>query len=358
MNKTFKREIGVLNNKLIGIILLLVFMIIITSFLDPRFLNPLNIRNILRWTGLFGILSLGVTFPIITGGIDLSIGSVVGLTGTLFPLFIVGYSMNIGLAFVLVLGLSLLMGLAHGVLITKFNFQPFIATLVGLFIYRGLARVVTRDVPQGFGGGRDFASLRFIAQGRIPSAFWSDAPQNIADWSIPMPFIILIILAIVFSIFLYRSIYGRYLLALGFNEKAARFSGINVNRMKTVAYIISTMCAGFAGILFALDLNTIQPSAMGNAWELYAIAGVVLGGASLRGGEANILGVVIAVVIIRALFNMVNILGLATQLEFAILGIVILLGVMMDEYLKKISARRMRIEVSLSSPDEITQVKA
>ncbi|MCP4403784.1 MAG: ABC transporter permease [bacterium] len=142
------------------------------------------------------------------------------------------------------------------------------------------------------------------------------------------------------SYFLNRSIYGRYILALGRNEKAARFSGINTDRMTIVAYILSAGCAGIAGLLFSLDLNTVQPSASGNMYELYAIAGCVVGGVSLKGGEGNILGVIIGVAIVRVLYNAINILGIATQLEFAVVGFVIPIGVGADEVLKNMTAKR------------------
>jgi ribose transport system permease protein len=155
-----------------------------------------------------------------------------------------------------------------------------------------------------------------------------------------MPFVILVVVGIILAIFLNRSIYGRYILALGRNERAARFSGINTHRMTIVAYIISSTCAGLAGILLSLDLNTVQPSTAGNMYELYAIAGCVVGGCSLRGGEGNILGVIIGTAIVRVLYNSINILGIATQLEFAVVGLVILFGVGSDEVIKRFAAGR------------------
>ena len=145
--------------------------------------------------------------------------------------------------------------------------------------------------------------------------------------------------AVLAGIFLNKSIYGRYLMALGRNEQAARYSGVNTNRMILTAYVLSALAAG-SRILFALDLNSVQPSGQGNFFELYAIAGAVLGGCSLRGGEGSILGVVIGTAIVRVLYNAINILGIATQLEFAVIGAVILAGVSADEILKQYSAAR------------------
>ncbi len=310
--------------KVAGILVLLITVMVITSLLDPKFLAPFNIMNIARWTGLFGIITIGEAFVIITGGIDLSVGSVVGLTGTLLPLFLIEMGMPLSVALPVILVISLAIGLIHGLLITKLRLQPFIVTLCGLFVYRGLARYITSDITQGF--GVRFLDLRYLANG--------------APLSIPMPFILLIIVALFAFVFLNLSVYGRYLLALGRNETAAKYSGINTDRMILVAYVISAMLAGFAGILFAFDLNSVQPSGHGNFYELYAIAGAVLGGCSLRGGEGNILGVIIGTAIVRVLYNAINILGIATQLEFAVIGMVILAGVMADELVKRYAAAR------------------
>jgi ribose transport system permease protein len=152
-------------------------------------------------------------------------------------------------------------------------------------------------------------------------------------------------LGIALAIFLNRSIYGRYILALGRNEKAARFSGINTDKMTIIAYIISASCAGLAAILFSLDLNTVQPSTAGSMYELYAIAGCVVGGVSLRGGEGGILGVIIGTALVRVLYNSINIIGIATQLEYTVVGLVILIGVGTDEVLRLIGAKRSLKEV-------------
>jgi ribose transport system permease protein len=216
---------------------------LITTIIDSNFLNPYNIKNILRWTGLFGLLSLGVSFVIMTGGIDLSVGSIVGLIGGLSANFIRMRGMPIARALLICLGLAVLMGLLHGFLVTKIKVQPFVVTLCGLFIYRGMARFCLQDVTQGYGSG--FQGLKFLANGRFPSGFWprGQVPLLIAEWSLPMPFIILILVGIGLGIFLNYSVYGRYLRALGNNEKAVRFSGVNTDQMKIVAYVISATCA-------------------------------------------------------------------------------------------------------------------
>lgn len=323
-----------------GITLLLLLIIFGAALVNPQFLSAYNVRNILRWTGLFGILSLGTAFVLITGGIDLSIGSVVGLAGSIAAYLIVHTQLPISLSIMIVLMMSVVIGLIHGLLITKLHMQPFVVTLCGLFIYRGLARFLMDDRTQGY--GNEFTNIRFLASGRIPSAFWIDgnAPKFISDWSLPMPFLIMIGLAVILAILLNKTVYGQYLKATGRNEKAARFSGVHTDNIVIIAYVICSTFAGFGGLLFSLDLNTVQPSSMGDMYELYAIAGCVVGGVSLRGGEGSILGVILGTAIVRVLYNAINVVGISTQLESVVLGLVILIGVAADEVVRMIADRR------------------
>lgn len=372
-------------NKSRGILLLLLAVSAFSALMNPDFLTPYNLQNIIRWTSLFGILSIGVAFVIITGGIDLSIGSLVGLVGCLLPMLLVNQGMGAPGALGTVLAVSLLVGLAHGLLITRLRLQPFVVTLCGLLLYRGCARYLTADQTQGFGTG--FQELKLLATGkpltlavlaaaagaailifslvrRIRSRTDADPPatrwvgaaagallvlgaagvrigdiQPLSRILVPAPFLIMIALALLAGIFLNRTIYGRYLLALGRNREAARYSGIDTDRMVILAYVICSLMAGIGGILFALDINSIQPSGHGNFYELYAIAAAVLGGCSLRGGEGSILGVVLGAAVMRVLYNAINLLGIPTQLEFAIIGGVILAGVAGDELVRKVVAR-------------------
>ena len=334
--------------KYIGIASILLGIIVFTTILDPQFFSPYNIMNLFRWTGLFGILSIGVGFVIMTGGIDLSVGSIVGFLGALS----VNRSWSIPAVIVFTIVFSMAIGLVQGLLVTKVKIQSFVVTLTGLFIYRGLSRFFTNDVTQGL--GNDFAGLKFLVKGTFPADFFPNdsAPQFLKDWSLPMPFMIMLVIAIGLSVFLNRSIYGRYILALGRNEKAARFSGIDTDRMIVITYIISATCAGIGGFLFALDLNSVQPSTAGNMYELYAIAGCVVGGISLRGGVGNIAGVIIGVAIVRVLYNAINIVGIPNTLEYVVIGLVILIGVGADEVRKNygIKKRMMRIRAEIKTP--------
>jgi len=315
--------------KLLGISGLLVFVCVVTAIVQPNFLGAYNLENTIRWTSLFSLIAVGAAFVIITGGIDLSIGSTIGLVGSLLAhlLTIKGWSVPAALTAVMLVSLAI--GIAHGLLITKMRLQPFVVTLCGLLIYRGAARYVTDDLSQGF--GNSFKGLKFLAKGEIHIA---------GEFDLPFPFVIMLVTGVVAAVFLNRTIYGRYLLALGRNETAARYSGINTDAMKIIAYVICSGLAGVAGVLFALDLNSVQPSGLGEFYELFAIAGAVLGGCSLRGGEGSILGVIIGTAVLRVLYNSINILHIPTHLEFAIIGGVILCGVIADELVKRFAAKR------------------
>ena len=314
--------------KILGILGLLLAIFVVTWIVEPKFVSAYNLQNIIRWTSLFGIISIGVAFVIITGGIDLSIGSLIGLVGCLLPMLLAaGYSP--GTALVAVVVLSLAIGLIHGLLITRLGLQPFVVTLCGLLFYRGFARWLTHDQVQGFGSS--YEGLRQLAIGKVSIG---------GGFALPIPFFLLLLAGVLAALFLNRTIWGRYLLALGRNETAARYSGIQIERMKVLAYVLCSGTAGLGGILFALDVNSVQPAAHGNFYELYAIAAAVLGGCSLRGGEGSILGVVIGAAVMRLLYNAINVSGIPTQLEFAIIGAVILAGVIADELIRRVAGQR------------------
>ena len=315
--------------KLLGIFGLLVVVFAATSLANPQFVSAYNLQNLLRWTALFGIISIGAAFVIITGGIDLSIGSVIGLVGSLMAWLLSQKGWSVGATLAVVMLMSLAIGLAHGLLITRMRLQPFVVTLCGLLLYRGLARFLTDDQSQGFGNAHE--SLRQLAIGRLPIT---------AAFALPVPLFLMAFIATVAAVFLNFTVGGRHLLALGRNETAARFSGIRTETLKVAAYMICSGLAGVGGILFSLDLNSIQPSGLGEFYELYAIAAAVLGGCSLRGGEGTITGVIIGTAVMRVLYNAINILGIPTHLEFAIIGAVILAGVVTDELVKRMAARR------------------
>jgi ribose transport system permease protein len=315
--------------KIQGIFLILVSVIVLTTIMSDVFWGSYNLENVLRRTALFGIISIGVAFVIITGGIDLSIGSVICLVGCGLPWLLVEQEVSVPVALLAVFGFSLAVGLLHGILITKVKLQPFVVTLCGLLLYRGITRGFTGDQSQGF--GTDFKGIRELATGEIP----------LFGFNLPMPCVFLVVVAVLAGIFLNKTIYGRYLLALGNNEEAAKFSGIDVDKMVILAYVICALCSGLGGLLFVLDVNSAQPVDFGNFYELYAIAAAVLGGCSLRGGSGTILGVVIGAALMQVLRNMIVLVDwIPTHIEYAIIGAVILAGVVADEMIKRAVAKK------------------
>ncbi len=320
--------------KNIGIFGILAVVVIATIFLseDNSFLGAYNLKNLIRRTALFGIISIGVAFVIITGGIDLSIGSVVCLVGCGLPWLLTVQGWPLPAALLAALLVSLTIGLLHGLLITKLKLQPFVVTLCGLLMYRGLTRGFTADQTQGFGS--DYKGIRNITTKE-------EIPLPFIEFGLPMPCLFLIAVAVVAGIFLNQTIYGRYLLALGRNEEAARYSGIRTDRMVVLAYVICSLTAGLGGVLFVMDVNSAQPVDFGNFYELYAIAAAVLGGCSLRGGQGTIIGVVIGAALMQVLRNMINLVEfIPTHIEYAVIGAVILCGVMADETVKRIARRQ------------------
>jgi len=308
-------------NKELGIFVLLVVLCIALAILNPSFLTAANLQNLARLIGIYGIFSIGLGVVIITGGIDLSVGSVFALLGVLLSIVLVEWHVPSVIAVLLVIAISTSLGFVNGFLITKVKIQPFIVTLCGLLFYRGLARFIANDETKGFGSAEGFETLQSLATGSL--------------MGIPTPFIILILISLVMWVVIHRSIYGRYLFAVGHNEVAARYSGINTDLIVTGAYVVCGLLAGIAGVLLAFYTNSISPSSHGSFYELYGIAAAVLGGCSLRGGEGSIIGILIGVALLQVLQNLVNLLGIPSSLNFAVMGAVILIGAIADQLLRQ-----------------------
>jgi ribose transport system permease protein len=321
--------------KIIGLLVLLAALIAAACFYESyahetiRFLKTSNIRNLLPLIGFFGILSLGQALVIITGGIDLSIGSVVALVGILTAILLRDKGWPPYAAIPTTLALAALIGLWHGLMVSKARIQPFVVTLCGLFFYRGLARLIAQDSTRGF--GMDFPFLRWLGSGFIP---------NVDNSFISVPFVIMIFIAIVLGAYLHLTAKGRHIFAVGASEDAAHFSGISVDGVKIMAYMLCGLISGVGGLLMAFNVNSLGPSDFGNSYELYAIAGVVLGGCSLRGGSGTVPGVVIGATLIVVLKNLVNIFQIPSQLEYVVIGGAILLGVLADEILTRRGSKR------------------
>ena len=304
--------------KELGILILLILLCAVVSVINPRFLSPENLQNTARLIGAFGIFSLGLGLVIITSGIELSVGSQMALLGVLLSMMLTEWNWP-GLVAVLgCIGVTVGLSAVHGLLITRMKIQPFIVTLCGLLFYRGLARFVTDDETKGFGSGGGFERLRYLASG--------------TPLGIPMPFVLLLVISVLMWVYLHRSVYGRYLFATGRNEEAARYSGINTKAVITMAYLLSGVLTAISGIIIAFYTNSISPASHGNFYELYGIAAAVLGGCSLRGGEGSVIGILIGTALLQVLQNLVNLLGIPSSLNFAVMGAVILLGVLADQF--------------------------
>ena len=310
----------------LGIFAIFAVLCIVLAILNPKFLGAVNLQNIARIVGIYGIFSIGVGMVIITGGIDLSIGSLLSLLGILLTFMLVPWGWPWPLAVLAILLMGLIIGLFHGFLITRLKLQSFIVTLCGLLAYRGLARFIAEDQTQGFGTAQGFEWLKELAT------------RNVAG--VPMPFILMLGIAAITWVVLHRSIYGRYLFAVGRNEQAARYSGINTRRVIFGAYVISAVLTALSAILLAFYTNSVSPSSHGNFYELYAIAAAVLGGCSLRGGEGSVIGIVIGAALLQVIQNLVNLLGIPSSLNFAVMGVVILIGAISDQLLQGQSTRR------------------
>jgi ribose transport system permease protein len=305
------------NRKDLSLLVLILVVGAVVAFLNPRFLSPINLSNTANLIGLFGIFALAQAFVIISGGIELSVGSIIALLGVVFIDLIAGAGIHWSLAVLVVVGLGCLIGLVHGFLIAKVGLQPFVVTLCGLLIYRGVARYYTDDATAGFPFGASFPTLEWLTTGRVAG--------------IPMSLIAFALATLVMGVVLHRSVFGRYLYAVGKNEEAARYSGICTPCVTITAYVICCGLTAVAAIYIAMYTRSISPASHGNFYELYAIAAAVLGGCSLRGGEGSILGVVLGTVLLQVLQNLVNLLGIPSSLNFAVMGSVILIGVLADQ---------------------------
>ncbi|SEO94874.1 ribose transport system permease protein [Rhodospirillales bacterium URHD0017] len=312
----------------LGLLVLILVVGLVVSILNPRFLSPINLGNTANLIGLFGLFSIGAGIVIITGGIDLSVGSVFALLGVVYIDLLVGWQVSWWLATIVVVLGGVVIGAIHGFLITRLHLQPFIVTLCGLLIYRGIARYYTNDGTAGFEYGQSFPTLEWLTAGRT--------------LGVPHSFIMFVVVAAVMGLVLHRSVFGRYLFAVGKNEEAARYSGIRTERVVAAAYIISGGLAGLSAIYLAMYTRSISPASHGNFYELYGIAAAVLGGCSLRGGEGSILGIVLGAILLQILQNLVNLLGIPSSLNFAVMGGVILIGVVADQQLTRLRERRAR----------------
>ena len=398
--------------RLLGVLLMVfaLYLVLLASNENARTLNTQG--DIADRLGFYGILTVGVAVLIISGGIDLSIGSVVGLGAVFYGLLLQGHnrqvamlitgvplaglalfsvvyivriaeqlflrllsrsfnwwlaglivvaggifvtqivltvllmiwivcstglqqllgSLNPCLAMLLVLAGSSVLGLYHGLLVTKLRLQPFLVTLCGLFIYRGLARWLS-STSVGLAVDAEPAFL--------------DQIENLRNFLVkgqylfvPQVLVLLVVVSIFLGLFMHGTRYGRYLYAIGANEEAARYAGIPTDRYKILAYVICSTLAGLGSVLYILDNRTATPTSAGSWLELYAITGAVLGGCSLRGGEGTVPGAFLGAAVLPLLRMLCSFAGISNEIEYAVIGAVLLVGTILDEMLKRRASRR------------------
>ncbi|MBZ4683332.1 MAG: ribose transport system permease protein [Fusobacteriaceae bacterium] len=319
MNNKNKKSLNVFKNKndflkqtrpLIGLI---IFSIII-SMLSDRFLTTSNIFNILRQTAINAIMAVGMTFVILKGGIDLSVGSIFAFSGAVTA-YLVGKNISVFIAVLSGLLVGLIIGVLNGYIISKGKLQPFIVTLATMTIFRGATLVFTNGKPISAGFEKNGLLFSDIGNGYT--------------LGIPNPILIMILVFIIGYFILMHTSIGRYIYAIGGNEEATKLSGINVHRVKLFVYGISGLLAALSGIIITSRLSSAQPTA-GSGYELDAIAAVVLGGTSLSGGVGSILGTIVGALIIGILNNSLNLLNVSSYYQLLAKGLVILIAVLVD----------------------------
>ena len=291
----------------------LIIIFIFFSIASDVFMTWSNVKGILLATAVNGILALGVTFVIITAGIDLSVGTVMTLSAVMTGVFVTFWGMPIPVGILAGLATGTFAGSLNGLFISRMNIPPFIATLGMMMIARGLSLIISGVKPIYF---NDTPVFRQITMGSV-----------VAD--VPNAVMILFIASLVAAFILGKTILGRYTVAMGSNEEATRLSGVNVANWKTGVYALGGFFSGLAGVVIASRLNSAQP-ALGMGYELEAIAAVVIGGTSLSGGQGTILGTVIGAFIISTLTNGLRIMSVPQEWQMVVTGSIVILAVYLD----------------------------
>ncbi|MBB3237515.1 ABC transporter permease [Phyllobacterium endophyticum] len=304
------------------------FMLVgLFAFGNAAFLSVGNGLTVLLQTSVIGLLGIGMTLVIVTGGIDLSVGSVLALSGTVAGLAVkAGIPVPLGMAMGIAVGA--LCGVVNGIVVTKMRITPFVATLGMMLIARGTALQITGAAPisqlgEAFGRLGNGSLFRMIGMG-------SNGLPKVIFPGIPYPAILLVVVAVAVGFMLRRRSIGRHIYATGSNEEAARLSGVEVDRTKIAAYVMSGALAGLAGIVLMSRLVTAQPNE-GVMYELDAIAAAVIGGASLMGGVGNVSGTMIGAFIIGVLRNGLNMAGVSAFIQQIIIGFVVIMAVYVDQ---------------------------
>lgn len=301
-------------SELTTVIALIILMAVIT-IINSNFLTANNLLNLLLQVTSNALIAFGMTFVILTGGIDLSVESILALSSALTA-GLLGSGMPVTLAILISLILGCILGMMNGLLISYGKLAPFIVTLATMTIFRGATLVYTNGNPITKGLSDTFL-FQFLGQGYIVG--------------IPFPVIIMFIVFIVLYVLLHKTAFGKSVYAIGGNEKAAYISGVKLNKVKIIIYSISGIMASISGLIITSRLSSAQPTA-GASYEMDAIAAVVLGGTSLSGGKGRILGTLIGALIIGVLNNGLNIIGVSAFWQQVVKGVVILIAVLIDRF--------------------------
>lgn len=298
----------------LGPLLALIVLVILVTVLSPGFIAPANLLNLLRQVSINALIAFGMTFVILTGGIDLSVGSILALTGAVTASMISsGFSPALSLLLGVILGA--VFGALNGFLIAYGKAAAFIATLATMTIFRGATYVFTNGNPITGAKMNESFIFQFMGRGYL--------------FGIPFPIIIMAVAYVILFVLLHKTTFGRKTYALGGNEQAAFIAGVKTKRVTMWIYTISGMMAAIAGVILTSRLGSAQPDA-GTSYEMDAIAAVVLGGTSLAGGKGRIFGTLIGALIIGTLNNGMNLLGISSFYQQIVKGIVILIAVLLD----------------------------
>ena len=302
--------------KKFGLLFVVLIIMVIMSLVSPVFLTSTNLLNVLRQVSIYGIMATGMTFVIMLGGIDLSVGSIIAVSGVISGSIIVADPNAVLFAVVAAVAGSAVFGLFNGFFVAQFRMPAFVATLATMTIARGFSLV--------YANGRPYIltsePFKVIGQGYV--------------LGIPIPVIILLVIVILMYILLHKTTFGRYTYAIGGNENAAVMSGVKVKRVKLIVHTLNSALAGVAGVILASRINSGQP-AVGVSYEMDVIAGVVIGGTSLAGGSGTMLGTVLGIVIIGLLKNSLTLLNVSSYWQQIVQGTIILAAVLLDILTKK-----------------------
>lgn len=313
LNST-KKIISAIVGKLSSIMALLIVVLVVSVMIPESFLTSSNLVNVVRQMSVNGILTIGMTIVLITGGIDLSIGSVLAVSGTVSCGLIEG-GMNVWLAILIALFIGVIFGVFNGFFVAVMDIPPFIVTLASMQIARGVAYVYS----EGLAIRSTNETFNLIGNGYISFGFFE----------LPIPIALLIIVVVISFFLLHKTKFGAYVFAVGGNSEAARYSGINVQKVKFWCYIISGVLAAFVGIILASRMYSGQPTA-GKGYEMDAVAAAVLGGTSFSGGAGSIIGVMFGALTIGVINNALNLLNVSFYYQDIVKGVVILVAVMLD----------------------------